>query len=86
MAIKHWGVAFVVLDDEVDDVVGVWEAEEVVWVNELVVDSVAEEIIVVADDDDVEVEVARVTTVNCVWLCPLAYPGLLAETYVVYCP
>lgn len=85
VAIKHWGVAFVVLDDEVD-VVGVWEAEEVVWVNELVVDSVAEETIVVADDDDVEVEVARVTTVNCVWLCPLAYPGLLAETYVVYCP
>jgi len=70
VAIKHCDVGFVVLDDEeVDDAVVVWEAEETV----------------VVDDDDVEVEVAWVTTVNCVWFSTVTFP-LLAETYVMYCP
>ncbi len=53
--------------------------------NELVEDSVAEETVVVVDDDDAEVEVAWVTTVNCVWFSAVTFP-LLAETYVVYWP
>jgi hypothetical protein len=85
VAIKHWGVPFVLLEDE-DDVVEVWEAEEVVWVNEVVEDSVAEETVVVVDNEDVaEVEVVWGTTVNCVWFGTVTFP-LLAETYVVYWP
>jgi hypothetical protein len=70
VAIKHWGVPF---------------GEEIVWVNELVEDNVAEDTVVVVDNEDVEVEVAWVTTANCVWFSTVTFP-LLAETYVVYWP
>jgi len=61
-----------------DDVV-LWDVEEEVVVEDDVVEDFVE------DTADVDV-VVWIRTENCVWLCPLLYPALLAEAYIVYCP
>jgi hypothetical protein len=62
-----------------EDELVLWGVEETVVVEVDVVEDFVEDV------TDVDV-VVWIRTENCVRLCPLLYPALLAEAYIVYCP